>query len=316
MLRQLLIGLTLSFGLSSTAHSDTLSFFQGDGGAYSDTEDTFMTSSGDWEEENFSTESWLYIDEQDGGFGNGTTSSLIRFPDAFGSAEGQIPAEAEIISATVQIYVSNPGDSIQIFELLEDWDVDEVSWAQRSDTLGEWSVSGAQEHPSHATKVLEEFAGKEGSWTILDVKQAVKFWAEQPDQNFGVLLQATGTDGTDIASSESSEITHRPMMIVVFSLPDDWEPGDGEDTGEGEGDGGTDTQDTGSEQGGDEGDGGVDSGSEADGSTGTGDGGADGGDLKAGGCGCALGTNPVAGGTALWLVMLLFLRRRVPEEYD
>jgi hypothetical protein len=297
MLRRLIIGLTLSCSLATTAWSDTLSFYQGDGSAYGDTEDTFITSSSNWMEENFSDESWLYIDKEDGSFDNGISSALIRFPDAFGQHEGQIPVEAEILSASIQIYITNPGNAIRVYEVLEDWDIDEVSWTQRSEALGEWAVDGAAEHPSHATKILEEFTGKVDEWQVLNVKQAVTYWAEEPEQNFGVLVQAEGTDGTDVLSSEADNADYRPILIVVFSLPDDWEPDEEEEEEDTGIDGGLDTQDTGYSS-----EGGTDSDSTSDGARND----PAEGDLKAGNCGCAMSAGSTLSWSLLWVLWLQF----------
>ena len=129
----------------------------------------------------------------------------------------------------MHLYINNPGGLVQAYEVLEDWVEDEVTWESRSDDLGPWQVAGAAAHPSHATKVLDEFEGIEGDWVTLSIDSAVEFWAQRPDENFGVLLQAQSDDGTDIPSSEAMDATLRPMMTVVFLLPDDWEPDDEEE---------------------------------------------------------------------------------------
>ena len=234
----------LSSFFSAPALGDTLTFVQGDGSPYSTTDDTILSSADGWSETNLSEEEWLFIDVEDGGLGYGQSSTLIRFPDAFGEAEGQVSADAELISAEISLYIANPGGLVEAFELLEDWDIDEVTWLQRSDD-DEWEEDGANDHPSHATKVLDDFEGVEGEWVTLDLTPAAKFWAEDPSQNFGIILKTESNDGTDIPSSDYGDEILRPMLTVIFNPPDDDEPDNGGDTG-GDDDGGGTDPDTGS----------------------------------------------------------------------
>ena len=304
---------------STPAFGDSLSFVQGDGGAFSNTEDTVLISSDDWSETNFSGETSLTIDQEDGSYGYGITSALIRFPDAFGQSTGQIPKEAEIVSALLHLYVSNPGDLVQVYEILEDWHEDEVSWDYRSDALGPWLVPGAAEHPSHATKVLDEFEGVEGEWVSLSIDSAVELWAVEPEQNYGLLLQAQGPDGTDIPSSDAIDSSLRPMMSVVFLLPDGWKPDDDEkepdedkddvpkddeepddDTGMHAGD--TAMADTGEMD--------LDSGQDSSGPSNENEMLNTNGDLASSSCGCSTGMNPMGLYGWLSLAGLALLRRR------
>ena len=304
--------------VSTSAFADSLSFVEGDGGAYSTTEDTVLIASEGWSETNLSGEASLTIDQEDGSYGYGETSALIRFPDAFGQSEGQIPKEAEIVSAWLHLYISNPGGLVQAYEVLEDWVEDEVTWESRSDDLGPWQVAGAAAHPSHATKVLDEFEGIEGDWVTLSIDSAVEFWAQRPDENFGVLLQAQSDDGTDIPSSEAMDATLRPMMTVVFLLPDDWEPDDEEEKPDDDDDEPKDEEepqdDTGSTMGdtasADSGEKGVDS--ELDSGNSNQDDGlsSPNGDLVSSSCGCAARLSPI--GLSAWLSLVGFalIRRR------
>ena len=74
---------------------------------------------------------------------------LMRFPTLVGSLGGQLPAGAVIVSATLQLNCTNPGNVIALYRLTQSWVENEASWTNRSNGVA-WAAPGADGAGSNA----------------------------------------------------------------------------------------------------------------------------------------------------------------------
>ncbi len=180
---------------------------------------------------NDSTDTTLSVDLDDGDWG-GETRSLVRFTEAFGPDDGQVPSNADVSSAELYLEVVNEGEELEIYQVLEGWDVDSVCWAARGDDEGLWDGSGCSE-PSIGGSPLETVDVSSTGTIVIDVTEAAQDWAQDPSTNHGVLLLALSENGTDIAASEGAAEL-RPVLEVEFELvaDDDDDTADDDDNGD------------------------------------------------------------------------------------
>lgn len=210
-----------------TAMAATVTFQAGTG-AYGTTHDSYIVGSRSSSDANFSTEPWLFADLSDGDNGGAEVRSLVRFPDVVGPGEGQIRRGSVVTAATLVFTVDNEGGALGIHEVLEPWDVDEVSWASRGD--GPWAAEGAGP-PSSSTKALTELEASTDGLLSFGVQVAVREWARNPALNHGFVLVPLSSDGADLHSSASPDEAARPMLVVEYT-PSEGDTGAPDDTGD------------------------------------------------------------------------------------
>ena len=179
----------------------TVTFRKGDGGAYSETDDAFITSSKPTT--NFGKDSHLRMDAKDCTAGGGMCRSLFMFPNMLGPNKGQVPLGSRIVSAKLQFTVSDPGGTQSLYQVTETWTELGVKW-------NSFAVPG-----SPGTKGIPiSFAAPKGLITV-DITTIVQAWANG-DANLGVFIR---TDSPDLAVFGSSEAggTTRPKLTVTFA---------------------------------------------------------------------------------------------------
>jgi hypothetical protein len=135
---------------------------------------------------------------------------LLRFPTLIGDGAGQVPVGAVINSATLQVNCTNPGTTMNIYRLTQDWIEDEAAWNQRQ--LGQtWANPGADGPSSNAGVPVNGNCTAAG-WRSIDLTTFVQEWSNGA-ANYGVVLTDTGTDGIDFDSSESA---NSPVLTVLY----------------------------------------------------------------------------------------------------
>ena len=135
---------------------------------------------------------------------------LIRFPDLFGGGLGQLPLGSSIVQATLEINCTNPGHTMRLYRLTEEWVESEVTWNDRASGVP-WASAGADGPSSNAGVALNGDCTATGLRS-LDIALFVEEWS-QGAPNYGILLKDTGTDGVDFDSSESAL---PPVLTVVY----------------------------------------------------------------------------------------------------
>jgi tartrate-resistant acid phosphatase type 5 len=188
----------------------TVTFQEGVSG-YNGTVDTFIRQPQATSE--FSTNTGLEWDgEVTAGLGDDEVS-MIRFENIFGSANGQIPSGANIISANLKYRVSNvtsaQGDSANMYESLVSWP-ENITW----NTFGGDAGIQADEYANLVAAVPATTANTE--YTI-NVTSSLQRWANNPNANLGWIFSPIANDGVILFSSESSPVASRPLLEVTYT---------------------------------------------------------------------------------------------------
>ncbi len=175
------------------------------------------------------------LTEPDGGTGTGSAINvdggnphahgLIKFLNVFGEGIGQVPLGSIIVSATLQVNCTNPGNMMNLYRLNLDWVENGVSWIYRdySNSLT-WPPGepGADGPYSHGSTLINGDCTASGLRTI-DITQLVQEWSNG-SPNYGIVMTDTGTDGVDFDSSESANppvltVTYQPVWEAIETKP-------------------------------------------------------------------------------------------------
>ncbi len=134
---------------------------------------------------------------------------LMRFDDIFGSNSGQIPTNAEILSATltVQITNSSPGVGAGLYRMLQPWN-DTDSWST-------WT-GGIQNDGVEAEVAADTSGSSEVGSYELDVTTSLEAWVADPSSNHGWAWLPPGADNS--WQMDSAEGATPPELRVVFHV--------------------------------------------------------------------------------------------------
>ncbi len=224
------MSLLAGFGLSvfvSGAAAQTLVFQQGLGG-YAGTQDTMVRSNetaspGDSRNINYGADVFVSVDGDDGSPGAKPNHGLIRFDNLFGTMPGQIQPGDTITSATLRVYVDNPGSGLTVHDMLAPWSQGSVTW----NTL----VGGVQTDGVEAAMAPIASVGANTSaenvptgWLSIDVSaslQAVQSGA-LPGFGWALLPFVAGTNGVDFHASEYAlDAALRPeLRVAIVPVPE------------------------------------------------------------------------------------------------
>ncbi|MEY4566892.1 MAG: hypothetical protein RLY14_1862, partial [Planctomycetota bacterium] len=196
-----------SFTISKDTAPQTVSFQQGTGG-YVGTTDTYLHQN--TPTTNFATATSLNVDNDDPATTGLDVQALLRFDNLFGSNAGQIPANATLRSATLQIHVTNESiNNINLHRMLQPWNATDT-WNSR--------LNGIQIDGVEAVSTPDTSSGQTqlGSMSF-NVLRSLQAWQAAPATNLGWALIPTGSDGADFHSSEG---TTAPKLIVTYVIDD------------------------------------------------------------------------------------------------
>ena len=145
--------------------------------------------------------------------------SLLEF-----SLDELVP-DSHIVSASLELYansVSNAGN-IQVHPLTTMWEegscngvgctADGGTWATR-DGVNAWTTSGAD---YEGVSSASYYADTVNVWHHWDITGLVKEWAMGLRPNYGLLLKSDQGVGVSYTSSESTDTTHHPRLIIQFA---------------------------------------------------------------------------------------------------
>ncbi|QLQ07505.1 MAG: DNRLRE domain-containing protein [Anaerolineae bacterium] len=178
---------------------------------------------------------------RDGGLPAGTDATLQLSWQAIGQDAARpllafdltsVPVTATIISAVLDLSVVTPDPqpiTVTVQPLLRLWNEPYATWLDAY--IGApWIEPGAGPSVSTASRpgTAPGAAGRQHR-TARDLTGLVGAWVANPNDNFGVLLQAQGVAGVDVnlllASRESDNIAPRPRLTVTYTgTPDDPTP--------------------------------------------------------------------------------------------
>lgn len=190
-----------------SAGTKTLTFQEGDGGAYSNTQGATVgwlpNSAGDGSGDHL----FVSVDVVVLDFAPGKRS-FLSFPDIIGSNEGQIPAGSTIESASLQLTrIVNSTHGALVRMVTEAWDENTIT----SDNV-----------PSYSADVLPSFPpGIPEQVHVVDITSTVQAWASGTS-NFGVAL-VVGLVLVEFSESfysdDAADVAKRPKLTVTFTSP-------------------------------------------------------------------------------------------------
>jgi len=197
----------VSLMLATHAFADTLTFQQGDGGAYSTTDATYINES------NFNFGSSIVLTVV-----SGDVHALIRFPDIVGINPGQIPPGSTIISASLTMTMYSVWNLFGVTHIHEVY----VDWAESTvHGFGFYALPGPHYGPAVGSILPNDPLGV----TSGDMTSIVQHWADG-DANRGVMLRTEMMPPPDdiyitqYFSDDASEMAWRPKLVVEFTPPE------------------------------------------------------------------------------------------------
>jgi hypothetical protein len=149
----------------------------------------------------------MTVDMSDGGVVHG----MMRFKDIMDN----LPAEAEIVGAELQLLTSSNSDGTQsLYRMLTDWP-DACTW----NTLDGDGVS-PDDMEATADAEASVTGPVSGEFTYFDVTESVTAW-HTGEPNFGWGIINSSTDGWDFRTSEHSVQEERPKLTIYYTIPGD-----------------------------------------------------------------------------------------------
>ena len=143
---------------------------------------------------------------------------LLRFNNIIGSAGGQVPANSKIISAVLQLRVTDgSAQTFNVHRMLRDWTA--------TTTWNGWPThgNGIQRNGDEALALADATLSAPALNGLLsiDVAKAVQAWADG-EANYGLCIVAasTSTDGFSYASADNGTIANRPRLAITYGPAD------------------------------------------------------------------------------------------------
>lgn len=213
--------------LSATATAQTLQFQQGLAG-YTGTQDTMIRSNetagtGDSRDVNYGGELFISVDGDDGSPGAKPNQGLIRFDNLFGAGPGLIQPGDTITSATLRVFVFNPGSGMTVHDLL-------APWAQGSVTWNSFGNGVQTDGIEAAAAPVASFGANNSSENVavgwLSINVTASLQAVQagtlPGLGWALMPFVTGTNGIDFHSSEYTfDAALRPeLSVAIVPVPE------------------------------------------------------------------------------------------------
>jgi len=178
--------------------------FQQRANNYNGTVDTYLQAAAP--DVNNSTATSLNIDASDGGL---PVHGLIRFDNIFGTENGQINPNSQIIAASLELQVFGPGSQLEFYRMLQPWN-DTDTWNGLGNGIQADGVE-ASNSPDFIT------VGDVGTGLLaVDVTNSLQAWQSDPSTNFGWAILPTGTNGVDLFSSDNDPA---PKLIIEYADP-------------------------------------------------------------------------------------------------
>ncbi len=132
---------------------------------------------------------------------------LLRFDGLFGNLASQIPAGAEILSATLSLYTTNTGNGATLHRMLTSWS-DTSTWASL--------VNGVQANNVEARTISELSTGATSlGLSSYNVTASVQAWLAGAS-NLGWVFISQGTNGWDFYSAQGSV---PPQLTITYRVP-------------------------------------------------------------------------------------------------
>lgn len=198
----------VDWDLLTDSCSDTVTYYDGNEG-YSGTMDAYIDNANPTT--NYGSSSSLLLDTSPD-----IQKSLLKFDEVFGYGKNKIPYGSTISSATMYLEVYDIGNAFSIYEILEDWEENEVTYNGRLSGTS-WSSIGISGSPSRSTSSLGTITATSIGTKSLTVTDVVNSWNNRSKENYGFVMEPGGSSGVMLRSSEYATSTDRPALEVSFS---------------------------------------------------------------------------------------------------
>ncbi|XZE17724.1 DNRLRE domain-containing protein [Pirellulaceae bacterium SH449] len=143
----------------------------------------------------------------------GESQVLIRFDDIFGSGDKQIPKGARIIQASLYVSAFDPGNTVHLHRMNVPFSKT-PTWNSLVDGV---SADGCEAARTKDSLTFGKIAAN-SSLVIFDVTDTIQFWsAGHP--NHGWVFINTGGNGWDFYTSEFEDISQRPKLEILYTVP-------------------------------------------------------------------------------------------------
>jgi len=208
------VGLMVA-GLAQAAPQQTLGFQQGDGGAFSETDATYIQAADSGivpaSDRNFGSAETLEVDD------TRLSRGLIRFGDVFGPSPGQVPLGSTIHHATLELRVANnpSPNTFELHRVLTAWDESDV-------TLDNWgNGNGGEAGTDYATDASASFTDPSiGQLLSLDITADVSAWAAGAANHGFLLFAPSGNNAANFHSDDAATPANAPRLSITFTIPE------------------------------------------------------------------------------------------------
>lgn len=141
---------------------------------------------------------------------------LLKFDNLIGPNPGQVPEGAQVTAATLRLYTLNWGNPIEIHRMLVPW-TEASTWNDvGTPNDGVNMTNDAVTTPEATFRTAEVDAGV-NEWREIDVTASVQLWYTGGAPNHGWALRDTGDDGYQGSSSEATDQTLRPQLVITYT---------------------------------------------------------------------------------------------------
>ena len=144
----------------------------------------------------------------DGSDGGGEVHGLTKFNDLIGDGDNQIPADANIENATLNINITGPGTPLALHRMLVAWEDDTANWNEFG--------AGIQANDEEAKAEADDVQTANTGLTSWDITETIKAWQEDPESNFGWVMLPQGTNGVDYLSAEAIDLDTSGLAVAPF----------------------------------------------------------------------------------------------------
>ena len=144
----------------------------------------------------------------DGSDGGGEVHGLTKFNDLIGDGENQIPADANVENATLNINIVGPGTPLSLHRMLVDWE----------DATANWNFfgGGIQADDIEAVAEPDDVQTANTGVTSWNITDSIKAWQADPERNNGWVMLPLGTNGVDYLSAEGVALETGDLNVAPW----------------------------------------------------------------------------------------------------
>lgn len=143
----------------------------------------------------------------------GESQVVIRFDGIFGSSEKQVPKGARIVKANLYVSAFDQGSTVHLHRMNVPF-FKTATWNSLVDGV---SADGLEASRTKDSLTFGKIAAN-SSTAIFDVTDTLQYWSTG-HPNHGWVFINTGGNGWDFYSSEFEDLTQRPRLEIIYTVP-------------------------------------------------------------------------------------------------